>query len=175
MLAQDGHEPRPSMPVVRSSPASAIIRKLDTHHNKHWPGRNPMKWQCRVFCEGCDVNSHMQMCCVPWHFVWTEIILWITTQKRWVKGIFSSVVCTDSWSLDHRVSKEHGYSQVFFFSRNLYSPFCSKDITEFLRHTKQCLFYSPHSVFCFTYLSHLILEIFRFFKKHVQNLNTPTE
>jgi len=30
----------------------------------------------------------------------------------------------------------------------------------------------PTKCFCFTNLSHLVLEIFRFFKKQVQNLNT---
>ena len=43
----------------------------------------------------------------------------------------------------------------------------------FLRHSEQCLFPSPQNAFCFTDLSLLVLKIFRFFKKHAQNLNTP--
>jgi hypothetical protein len=35
------------------------------------------------------------------------------------------------------------------------------------------MFPSPHSAFSFTNLSRLILEIFTFFEKHAQNLNTP--
>jgi len=31
----------------------------------------------------------------------------------------------------------------------------------------------PTNSFCFKNLSRLVLEIFRFFEKHAQNLNTP--
>ena len=34
------------------------------------------------------------------------------------------------------------------------------------------MFSSPQNAFCFTNLSGLVLEIFRFFKNHAQNLNT---
>ena len=34
------------------------------------------------------------------------------------------------------------------------------------------MFSSPQNAFCFTNLSRLDLEIFRFFEKHAQNLNT---
>jgi len=34
------------------------------------------------------------------------------------------------------------------------------------------MFSSPQNAFCFTNLSCLVLEIFRFFENHVQNLNT---
>ena len=43
----------------------------------------------------------------------------------------------------------------------------------FLRHSDQCLIPSPNIAFCFTNVSRLVLEIFRFFEKHAQNLNTP--
>jgi len=43
----------------------------------------------------------------------------------------------------------------------------------FLRHSDQCLFPSPQNYFCFINLSRLVLKIFRFFKKHAQNSNTP--
>jgi hypothetical protein len=42
----------------------------------------------------------------------------------------------------------------------------------FLRHTEQCLLPFPPSVIYFTNLSFLVPEIFTFFEKHVQNLNT---
>jgi len=35
------------------------------------------------------------------------------------------------------------------------------------------MIYSQQAAFCFTNLSRLVLEIFRFFEKHAQNLNTP--
>jgi len=43
MLVRAGHEPRPSMPVGRPAPASTNIARLDTLHNKHWPGRKDPK------------------------------------------------------------------------------------------------------------------------------------
>jgi len=43
----------------------------------------------------------------------------------------------------------------------------------FLRHSDQCLIPSPNIAFHFTNLSRLVLEIFRFFEKHAQNLNNP--
>jgi hypothetical protein len=33
--------------------------------------------------------------------------------------------------------------------------------------------YSPQTAFCFTNLSRLVIEMFWFFEKHAQNLNTP--
>jgi hypothetical protein len=41
------------------------------------------------------------------------------------------------------------------------------------KHNEQCLIPSPKIAFCFTDLSRLILEIFKFFENHAQNLNTP--
>jgi hypothetical protein len=35
------------------------------------------------------------------------------------------------------------------------------------------MIFSPQTAFCFTDLSRLVLEIFRFFEKDAQNLNTP--
>jgi hypothetical protein len=43
----------------------------------------------------------------------------------------------------------------------------------FLRHSEQHLIPSPQMAFCFTNLSRLVLEIFKFYEKHAQNLNTP--
>jgi len=35
------------------------------------------------------------------------------------------------------------------------------------------MFSSPQNAFCFTTLSRLVLEVFRYFENHAQNLNTP--
>ena len=35
------------------------------------------------------------------------------------------------------------------------------------------MIYSPQTAFYFTNLSRLVLEIFRFFERHAENLNTP--
>ena len=51
-LAQSGHEPRPSMPVGRPPSASYNTGRLDTCHNKHWPGRSNTKWRCCVCSVG---------------------------------------------------------------------------------------------------------------------------
>jgi len=60
---------------------------------------------------------------------------------------------------------------IYKLFRNLSSPFRNKNITAFLRHTEQCLFPSPQSAFGFTNLSCFDFKIFRFSKKHAQNLN----
>ena len=52
MLARAGQEPRPSMPVGRPASTSKNIRRLDTSHNKHWPGCDQKKAQCRVCSAG---------------------------------------------------------------------------------------------------------------------------
>jgi hypothetical protein len=57
------------------------------------------------------------------------------------------------------------------FFRNISSPLCNKGITASLRHREQCLIPSPQIAFCFTNLSHLVLEILGFFEKNAQNLN----
>ena len=74
MLARSGHEPRPSMPVGRPASASNNTGRLDTRHNKHWPGLSNMKWRCRMCsvggvkrtvifrCVKCDVAL-----CVGWN------------------------------------------------------------------------------------------------------------
>ena len=75
MLARSGHEPWPSMPVGRPAPASTNIGRLDTRHNKHWPGRNPKQRRCRVWsargltqtvvfkCVKCDVALCVDQSC----------------------------------------------------------------------------------------------------------------
>jgi len=63
MLARSGHEPRLSMPVGRPAPASTNIGRLDTRHNKHWPGRDPKQWRCRV-CSARGVTLTVLFKCV---------------------------------------------------------------------------------------------------------------
>ena len=46
MLARAGHEPRPSTPVGRPAQSSTNIGRLDTSHNKHWPGRSQTNAAC---------------------------------------------------------------------------------------------------------------------------------
>ena len=63
MLARAWHEPRPSMPVGRKAQASTDIGRLDTRHNKHWPGRNNTKRRCRV-CSARGVTRTVIFRCV---------------------------------------------------------------------------------------------------------------
>ena len=107
---------------------------------------------------------------VMWRYVWTKIVLWVTTQRTTYKTSFCPSSIQKVEALTTVSVKEHGYLQFFF--RNLSCPLCSKDITAILRHTEQCMFPSQHSAFCFTNLSCFILKIFRFFEKHAQNSNT---
>jgi len=62
---------------------------------------------------------------------------------------------------------------IYKFFRNVSSTLCNKEITAFLGRSEQCMIYSSQTAFRFTNLSRLVLEIFRFFEKHAQNLNTP--
>jgi len=89
MLAWSGHEPWPSMPVGRPTPASTSIGRMDTHHNKHWPGCNTKQRHCHV-CSARGVTRTMVFKCVTWRFVWTEVVLKITTQKTTYKTSFCS-------------------------------------------------------------------------------------
>jgi hypothetical protein len=63
MLARAGHEPRPSMPVGRPTPASTNIGRLDTCHNKHWQVHNPTKRRCRL-CSARGVTRTVMFKCV---------------------------------------------------------------------------------------------------------------
>ena len=96
MLARAGNEPRPSMPVGRQAQTSTKIVRLDTRHNKHWPVRNPNQRRCHL-CSARGATRSVKFKClsvlsVTWHFVWTKIVLSITTQKTTYKNIFSSVL-----------------------------------------------------------------------------------
>ena len=100
-----------------------------------------------------------------------ETVLKITIQKPTCNTSFrlSSIQTVEAF--DRNVSKR---AWIFTSSfRNSSSPLRNKEITAFLRHSEQCLFHSPQNAFCFTNLSHLVLEILRFCEYHAQNLNTP--
>jgi len=43
--------------------ASNNTRRLDTHHNKHWPGSSNTKWRCRV-CSVGGVKQTVILRCV---------------------------------------------------------------------------------------------------------------
>ena len=66
---------------------------------------------------------------------------------------------------------------VKFKGRVLFKEYIRKKRKSFgikiLRHSEQCLFPSPQNAFCFTNLSYLVLEVFRFYEYYAQNLNTP--
>ena len=66
MVAWSGQEPQPSMPVGRPAPASNIGR-LDTRHNKHWPGRNPKQQRC--VCSARGVTRIVVFKCVKCNVV----------------------------------------------------------------------------------------------------------
>ena len=94
MLARSGHEPQPSKPVGRPAPASTNILGLDTRHNKHWPDRNPTRRICRV-CLARGVTRTVMFKCVQCDvgFVWTEVILRITTQKQLIRHLYIRATC----------------------------------------------------------------------------------
>ena len=85
MLARSGHDPQPSIPVGRPTPASANIRRLDTHHKQ--PQAAVLS---RVFSEGCDANRGIQMFKCAMVLIVDRSFLNITTQKTTYKTSFHS-------------------------------------------------------------------------------------
>jgi hypothetical protein len=75
MVAQSGHEPRPSKPVGRPAPPSTNIGRPDTHQNKHWPDRKVKEHgYLQVFRNVCFQLSnkgitaflrHHEQCLIP--------------------------------------------------------------------------------------------------------------
>ena len=115
MLARSGHESWPYVNVGRPAAASTNIGRLDTRHNKHWPGRNTKQRWCRVCsprgvtrtvlykCIKCDVALCVdQSCFEDYH---TKHNLW---------NIFSSVLHANNWSLNHNVSQRTWIFASFF-------------------------------------------------------------
>ena len=106
---------------------------------------------------------------MTWRFV--LIVLKITIQRPTCNTSIRPSFIQTVEAFDSNESKR---AWIFTSSfRNLSFPLCSKEITAYLRHSEQCLFPSPQNAFCFTDLSRLVLEIFRFCEYHAQNLNTP--
>ena len=99
MLVWAGHEPQPSIPVGRPAPASI-------HHNKHWPGHNPTKQWCCV-CSARGVTWTVMSKCVKCDMAlcvdWNIFADYHTNDNLW--ETFSSILHTNSWSLDHNVRK----------------------------------------------------------------------
>jgi len=62
---------------------------------------------------------------------------------------------------------------IYKFVQKLIFSIMQEGYYSILRHSEECLFPSPKYAFYFTDLSCLVLETFRFFEKHAQNLNTP--
>jgi len=111
------------------------------------------------------------MSSVTWHCVLIETVLNITIQRPTCDTSIRPSSVQRVVAFDRNESKR---TWIFTSSfRNLSSPLHTKEITAFLRHSEQCLFPSPQNAFCFTNLSRLVLEIFRFCEYHAQNLNTP--
>jgi len=82
MLAWPGHDPRPSMPVERPASASNNTGRLDTRHNKHWPGRSNTKRRCRLCSVGAwSERWYWDVSSVVWRFLLIETVLKITIQR----------------------------------------------------------------------------------------------
>ena len=124
MLAWSGQEPQSSMPVGIPASASNNNRRLDTRHNKHWPGCNDT--MSHVFSKGHDANSDVKICEVLCGaFCGPKLFLQITTQKITYKTSFlPSSMQTVETSTTMQV-KEHGYLQVHLETYFLHYAVCS--------------------------------------------------
>jgi hypothetical protein len=124
-----------------------------------------------VFNEGRDANRGIQMCQV-WRGAYSGPKLFWTLphKKRLIRHLF----VRSPWKLlGPRPECQWKILDIYnLFFRNVCSPLCNKEITAFLRHPEQCLIPSPQNAFCFTNVSCLLFEKFKFFEKHVKNLNT---
>ena len=130
MLARSGHESWPSMSVGRPASASNNTGRLDTRHNKHWPGRSNMKRRCRVCSVGAwskrwysDVSSVMR------RFVLIQTVLKITIQRPTCNTSICPSSIQTAEAFDLNVSKRTWISACSI--RNLSSPLHSKEITAF--------------------------------------------
>ena len=108
--------------------------------------------------------------------VWCGALCWLKVfpglwhKDQLIQDIYLSVLRTNNWSLDHNVSK-----RTWVFTSFFQNQFFSITPVRILQHLKAywAMSASPQNAFCFTNLSHLVLEIFRVFEYHAQNLNTP--
>ena len=95
MMAWSGHEPRPSMPVGRPASSSYNTERLDTHHNKHWPGHNPKQAALsRVFSKGRDTNCAIHMCQVWRGALCGPKLFWrLPHKKSLIRHLFFRSLC----------------------------------------------------------------------------------
>jgi len=97
MLARAGHERQPSMSVGGPAQVSTIIARMDTSHNKHWPGRIHTKRRCRV-CSAVGVKRTAIFRCVK-----CDVVLCVDRNcfqdyysKTNLQDIYSSVLLTNN-------------------------------------------------------------------------------
>jgi hypothetical protein len=120
-----------------------------------------------VFSEGHDVNGDVQMCQVWCGALCGPKLFCGLPHKEQLIRHFLSILHTNSWKLNHNVSKR---TWIFACCLGTYLLHYTIRKSQHTGHTEQCLF--PQNSFCFTILFHFLLKIFRFFEKHAQNLNT---
>jgi hypothetical protein len=127
MPVRAGNKPRPSMLVGK--PAQLLLTSGDWTHVKIITGLTAIPRNGSVPC--VQQGSWREQWCsnvssVTWFFVWTEIVLRITTQRTIYKTYFrplSAKTVEASTTI-----KEHRYLQVF---RNLSFSLRNKEITPF--------------------------------------------
>jgi hypothetical protein len=117
-------------------------------------------------------NAHLRNG-LPFHsFVFTETVFRIITQRpTYITSIRPSSVQTVETSTTISV-KKHVYLQVFFsFSETILLHYPVRILQHLKAHWATSISV-PTKCFLFHKLSCLVLEIFRFFEYHAQNLNT---
>jgi len=97
-LAQSGQEQQPSMPMGRPmgrpAPASTNIRRLDTRHNKHWPGCNHKQWRCCMYLAR-GVTPTVPFKCVKWRgaLCGPKLFWRLPHQKPLIRHLFFRSLC----------------------------------------------------------------------------------
>jgi len=108
MLAWDGHEPRPFMPVGRPAQALTNIWRLDTSHNSNELAATTRNADVMCVWQGREADGDIQMC-----QVWCSTLCWPKlfsrlSHKDQVRPLYKQ------WSLDHDVSKRTWIFTSFF-------------------------------------------------------------
>jgi hypothetical protein len=135
-----------------------------------WPQsqESPMS---RVFSGGREARSFIQMC-EMWRgpLCWPELFWVVPYKEKFIRHYFIGLPCKKFEPRPQCKYRTCIFKRLF---RIVSSPLSKKELIAFIRHSDQCLFPSPQNAVCFTNLSRLVLEIFKFFEYHAQNLNTP--
>jgi hypothetical protein len=109
MLAWSGQEPWPSMPVGRPAPVSTNIGRMDKHHNKHCPGRNPKQQHCcmcsvrRVTwtvifkCVKCDVVLCVDWSCFEDYHTKKQLIRCLRSSSMQTVGASTTMLSKRTW------------------------------------------------------------------------------